>query len=47
MSNEIDAKYEKVGMDDIYKDFGDLTNEQIDDIKNLFEKHSYEVLINH
>lgn len=41
------TKYEKIGMEDKHEDFGDLTNDQIDNIKSLFEKHSYEVIINH
>ena len=41
------TKYEKVGMGDLYKDMGELTDETLNEITNLFEKHSYEVIINH
>jgi len=41
------TKYEKVGMGDLYKDMGDLTDENLNEITKLFEQHSYEVIINH
>jgi len=41
------TKYEKVGMVDFYEDRGDLTDENLNKITNLFEQHSYEVIINH
>ncbi|MBY9003571.1 MAG: glycyl-radical enzyme activating protein [Candidatus Lokiarchaeota archaeon] len=41
------TKYEKVGMGDIHKDFGDLTDEDLNKITKLFEQHSYQVIINH
>ncbi|MBY9014571.1 MAG: glycyl-radical enzyme activating protein [Candidatus Lokiarchaeota archaeon] len=41
------TKYEKVGMGDLYKDMGDFPDENLERIANLFEQHSYEVIINH
>ena len=41
------TKYEKVGMGDLFKDMGELTDENLDIITNLFEEHSYEVIVNH
>lgn len=41
------TKYEKVGMEDYHRDFGDLNDETLKEITNLFEQHSYEVIINH
>lgn len=43
----IKTKYEKVGMGDLYKDMGDLTDQNLNKITKLFEQHSYEVIINH
>ena len=41
------TKYEKVGMGDLYKDRGDLTDKNLKEITDMFEKHSYQVVINH
>lgn len=41
------TKYEKVGMGDLYKDMGELTDKNLDQITKLFEEHSYEVVVNH
>jgi len=41
------TKYEKMGMESLHKDFGDLTDSDIYEITKLFEQHSYEVFINH
>jgi len=41
------TKYEKVGMGDLYKDMGDLADENLNEITKLFEQHSYDVIINH
>ncbi len=41
------TKYEKVGMGDLYKDMGDLTEDDIKEITNIFERHSFQVIINH
>jgi len=41
------TKYEKVGMGELYKDMGELTDENLQIIVDLFENHSYKVLINH
>ncbi len=41
------TKYEKVGMGDLYKDMGDLADENLIEITKLFEQHSYDVIINH
>ncbi|MFX0076893.1 MAG: glycyl-radical enzyme activating protein [Candidatus Hermodarchaeota archaeon] len=41
------TKYEKVGMGALYKDMGDLTDENLNQITKLFEEHSYEVIVNH
>lgn len=41
------TKYEKVGMGDLYKDMGDLADEDLNKITKLFEQHSYDVIINH
>ena len=34
-------------MGDLYKDMGELTDENLDEITKLFEEHSYEVIVNH
>ena len=41
------TKYQKVGMGDLFKDMGDLTDENLNEITKLFEKNSYDVIINH
>jgi len=41
------TKYQKVGMGDLFKDMGDLTDENLNEITKLFEQNSYDVLINH
>ena len=41
------TKYEKVGMGDLYKDMGDLNDENLNEITKLFEQQSYDVIINH
>jgi len=41
------TKYQKVGMGDLYKDMGDLNDENLNEITKLFEQHSYDVIINH
>jgi hypothetical protein len=40
-------KNEKVGMGNLYQDRGDLTEEEIQEIKNLIEESSFQVVINH
>jgi len=41
------TKYEKVGMGNTYRDMGELTEEDLQNITNLFEQHSFHVVINH
>ncbi len=41
------TKYQKVGMGDLFKDMGDLTDENLNEITMLFEQNSYDVIINH
>jgi pyruvate formate lyase activating enzyme len=41
------TKYEKVGKGDLYKDLGELTDDNLNLITELFEEHSYEVIVNH
>ena len=41
------TKYQKVGMGDLFKNMGDLTDENLNEITMLFEQNSYDVIINH
>ncbi len=41
------TKYEKIGMEDLHKDFGELTDGTLEEITRLFQQHSHEVIINH
>ncbi len=41
------TKYEKVGMGYLYKDMGELTEENLQKITKRFEQHSISVVINH
>jgi len=41
------TKYEKVGMGNLYRDMGELTEEDLKKITDLFEQHSFQVVINH
>lgn len=41
------TKYEKVGMGDLYRDMGDLTENILQKLTITFEKYSFHVVINH
>ncbi|MFX1574775.1 MAG: glycyl-radical enzyme activating protein [Promethearchaeota archaeon] len=41
------TKYEKVGMGKLYKDMGDLTEDDIKNIVDIFERHLFQVIINY
>lgn len=41
------TKYEKVGMGNLYQDMGELIEENIQEIIELIEKSSLQVVINH
>ncbi|MFX0069951.1 MAG: glycyl-radical enzyme activating protein [Candidatus Hermodarchaeota archaeon] len=40
------TKYEKVGMGDLYRDMGDLTEEKLDKINQKFKEYNFEVVCN-
>ena len=41
------TKYEKVGMGHLYRDMGELLEEDLQNITRLFQQHSFQVVINH
>ena len=41
------SKYEKVGRGNLYQDMGDLTEEDLQNIINMIEESSFQVVINH
>ncbi|MFX1356473.1 MAG: glycyl-radical enzyme activating protein [Promethearchaeota archaeon] len=41
------TKYEKVGMGNLYRDMGDLTEKDLQEITIEFEKYSFHVIVNH
>lgn len=43
----IKTKYEKVGMGHLYRDMGDLSEEDLQNIKKLFKDYGFRVVINH
>ncbi|TFG22173.1 MAG: glycyl-radical enzyme activating protein [Promethearchaeota archaeon] len=40
------TKYEKVGMGNLYKDMGELSEKELQEISNIFENQGFKVLIN-
>ena len=41
------TKYEKVGMGNLYRDMGELSEEDLQNITRLFQQYSFHVVINH
>ena len=40
------TKYEKIGQEDSYQDFGDLTEQKLEEIVARFKIHGFEVVVN-
>ncbi|NVM36181.1 MAG: glycyl-radical enzyme activating protein [Candidatus Lokiarchaeota archaeon] len=41
------TKYEKMGIGNLYRDMGEFSEEDLQNITNLFKQHSFHVVINH